>query len=136
MWKRAGPMLAAAWLVTLSCSAAEDGVTVIKIGPPAGWAVCHGHPGRAWNLNGSGGVTAPPRLGQPWHTGPVVPPASVQAIDLPEALRLAGADNPTIALAREAIQAARAELLGARALLLPTLNAGFTYDYHDGNLLA
>jgi outer membrane protein TolC len=65
----------------------------------------------------------------------VVPPAPVQAIDLPEALRLAGADNPTIALAREAIQAARAELLGARAVLLPTLNAGFTYDYHDGNLL-
>jgi outer membrane protein TolC len=57
-----------------------------------------------------------------------------QRIDLEEALALAGAGNPTIALAREAIQASRAEQLQAQALLLPTLNAGASYDWHQGNL--
>jgi outer membrane protein TolC len=58
----------------------------------------------------------------------------VYAIDLVTALGLAGAENPTIALAREAVAASRADLLRARALLLPTLNAGSSIDVHRGNL--
>jgi outer membrane protein TolC len=42
--------------------------------------------------------------------------------------------NPTIALAREAIRASEAERLQARALLLPTLDAGVSFDLHRGTL--
>lgn len=64
-----------------------------------------------------------------------VPPAAVeQLIDLGSALLLAGTDNPTIALADEAVRGSLAELLQARALLLPTLNAGTTFNLHRGNL--
>jgi outer membrane protein TolC len=57
-----------------------------------------------------------------------------RAIDLEAALTLAGVDNPTIALAREAVQASLAEQLQARVLLLPTLDAGMDYNLHRGNL--
>jgi outer membrane protein TolC len=64
---------------------------------------------------------------------PAAPPADIP-IDLPTALTLAGLDNPTIALAEEAVRAGEAEQLQARALLLPTLNAGASFDWHDGTL--
>ncbi len=57
-----------------------------------------------------------------------------QSIDLAGALRRAGAANPVIALAQEAVTASRAEWLQARALLLPTLNAGANYRMHNGAL--
>jgi outer membrane protein TolC len=53
---------------------------------------------------------------------------------LAAALALAGAENPTIALAQEAVHASRAEQLRAQALLLPTLTAGSSLDVHRGNL--
>jgi outer membrane protein TolC len=66
---------------------------------------------------------------------PVVPaPHADQVIDLPTALGLAGASNPTIALAQEAVRASQAEQLQADALLLPTLRAGASFDLHRGNL--
>jgi outer membrane protein TolC len=49
-----------------------------------------------------------------------------------QALRLAGVDNPTINLARERIQESLALQLGARALLLPNINAGANYHYNNG----
>jgi outer membrane protein TolC len=55
-------------------------------------------------------------------------------IDLPTALRLAERGNPTIAIAREAICANLAVQQQARALLLPTLNAGTNLHIHTGNL--
>jgi len=55
-------------------------------------------------------------------------------IDLATALRLAGTENPTIAIAEEAVQASRAEQLQARALLLPSVSAGISYHWHDGTL--
>lgn len=64
----------------------------------------------------------------------VIPPAQERLIDLPTALQLAEAENPTIALGRQAIVEAVALQLGARALLLPTLNAGTNYHLHQGNL--
>src|SRR5439155_3347866 len=62
--------------------------------------------------------------------------AAEQTIDLPQALALAGVDNPTIALAQEAVQASRAELWQARAQLLPSLDAGVSFDLHRGPLLS
>ena len=68
---------------------------------------------------------------------PAIPsPDQTLPLDLSEALGLAGAENPTIAIAREAVEAALAEQLLASALLLPNLNAGTSYDYHAGVLQA
>jgi outer membrane protein TolC len=73
----------------------------------------------------------------PAAPAPVVPPAVADGpIDLATALGLAGVDNPTIAIAAEAVRASQAQLLEARALLLPTLEAGASADVHDGNLLS
>jgi outer membrane protein TolC len=68
------------------------------------------------------------------ETPAIPPPAHTMVLDLPEALGLAGAENPTIAMARTAVTLALAGQLQARALLLPTLNAGVNFDYHAGNL--
>jgi outer membrane protein TolC len=62
------------------------------------------------------------------------PTLDASPIDLPSALRLAGAENPTIAIAEEAVRASLAEQLRARTLLLPDLSAGFNYDDHFGTL--
>jgi outer membrane protein TolC len=55
-------------------------------------------------------------------------------IDLPTALRLANAGNPTIALARERVQEAYARLQQARVLWLPNLQMGPAYHRHDGRI--
>jgi outer membrane protein TolC len=71
----------------------------------------------------------------PAPAAPVVPlPCSEYPLNLETALALAGAENPTIALAREAVRASQAEQLRAQALLLPTLDAGTNSDVHRGNL--
>jgi outer membrane protein TolC len=64
------------------------------------------------------------------------PPACAYPIDLETAWALAGVQNPTIAIAREAVRESLALQLQARALLLPTLNAGTNYHSHAGNLQA
>jgi len=68
-------------------------------------------------------------------TPPTIPlSAPPYPIDLSTSLRLADAQNPTIAEARVAILDALAQQQAARALLLPSLNAGGNYHGHDGNL--
>src|SRR5262249_10551363 len=57
-----------------------------------------------------------------------------QPIDLPTALRLAGAQNPEILLAQERVLESVALRQWAAAQLLPTLNAGFNFDAHSGVL--
>jgi outer membrane protein TolC len=47
---------------------------------------------------------------------------------------MAGVLNPTIALAREAVQESLARQLQADVLLVPTLHAGASFDLHRGNL--
>jgi outer membrane protein TolC len=64
----------------------------------------------------------------------VPPPAAEYPIDLSTAMRLAEQENPTIAAARAAVTEALAAQLGARAILLPSLNAGTNYHLHTGNL--
>jgi outer membrane protein TolC len=75
-----------------------------------------------------------PGPAEPPKPGDQPPAPAEHPLDLETALGLAGADNPTIALAREAVRASLAEQLRARALLLPTLNAGTSFDDHRGNL--
>src|SRR5258708_2285087 len=53
-----------------------------------------------------------------------IPPASEYPIDLTTALRLAEAENPLIAEARQRVGEALALQLRANVLMLPTLNAG------------
>ena len=60
--------------------------------------------------------------------------APEQSVDLAGALAQAGVDNPTIALAQEAVSASQALHLQAQALLLPTLSAGGDFNWHQGNL--
>jgi outer membrane protein TolC len=55
-----------------------------------------------------------------------------QVIDLAASLRIAGLDNPTIALADEIVRARLAERMHARALLFPTLQVGGNYRDHRG----
>ncbi len=55
-------------------------------------------------------------------------------LDLTTSLRLADGQNPVLAEARVAILEALAIRTQARALLVPTLNAGMNYHGHDGDL--
>jgi outer membrane protein TolC len=61
-------------------------------------------------------------------------PSFEQVIDLREALVRGGVDNPTIALAQEAIRASEARQLQAQALLMPTLTGGGDFNWHQGKL--
>lgn len=62
------------------------------------------------------------------------PPEKMQPISLASALAQAGAANPVIAIAQQAIRVSQAELLRASVLLLPNVNAGTSYDMHNGPL--
>ena len=70
---------------------------------------------------------------QPERTADAAPTAVESLpIDLPTALRLVDANNPTVALARQRVQAAYLQQRQADFLWLPDLHAGPTYDRHDG----
>jgi len=56
------------------------------------------------------------------------------AIDLGSALRLAGAENFELVIARQRVEEAVAIQQLAAAQILPTLNLGGNYDAHTGNL--
>jgi len=58
--------------------------------------------------------------------------AQLLLIDLPAALRLANANNPTIGVAQARVQEAYARLREAQVLWLPSLEAGPAYMRHDG----
>ncbi len=65
----------------------------------------------------------------------VLPPQiETHPIDICTALKLAETDNPTMGVARQAIQEALANQLQADVLLLPTLRAGSNYHNHQGIL--
>ncbi|HWE38708.1 MAG TPA: TolC family protein [Isosphaeraceae bacterium] len=59
---------------------------------------------------------------------------NVQPIDLNTALRLAGAQNPELLLARQRVVEAVYVHQFAAAQIIPTLNAGTNYDTHTGTL--
>ncbi|WP_435021479.1 TolC family protein [Tundrisphaera sp. TA3] len=63
---------------------------------------------------------------------PLVPGQAIQPIDLPGALRLAGAEDLDVAIARERVCQAIAELQQARVQWLPSLYLGPNWTRHDG----
>jgi len=66
---------------------------------------------------------------EPRETG-----ATTQTLDLASALREGGASSLQVALAREELAAAEAQLDAAQVLMLPTLTVGGGYQDHDGAL--
>lgn len=64
----------------------------------------------------------------------VPPDSQAQPIDLPTALALVEANNPTIELARARIVEANEKVQQARALWLPSLQSGPSYVRHDGEI--
>jgi outer membrane protein TolC len=73
-----------------------------------------------------------PPPGPPEPTASVPPYGEVLSIDLPTALRLTNANNPTIALARERVAEAYAAERQADVAWLPNLQGGPNYQRHDG----
>ena len=65
---------------------------------------------------------------------PLVPGQLIQPIDLASALRLAGARDLDIAIAREQIAVALADLEQSRVLLIPSLFLGPSWIRHDGQV--
>lgn len=63
---------------------------------------------------------------------PLIPEQVIQPIDLPGALRLAGANDLDIAIARERVAQSFAELQQARVMWLPSLYIGPNWIRHDG----
>lgn len=63
---------------------------------------------------------------------PLIPGQTIEPIDLAGALRLAGARDLDIALAKERVCQAVAELAQAKALWLPSLYIGPSWIRHDG----
>jgi outer membrane protein TolC len=74
-------------------------------------------------------VSPPPR---PGLGEALIPGQVIEAIDLPGALRLAGARDLDVAIARERVCQALAELEQARVLWLPSLFIGPNWIRHDG----
>jgi outer membrane protein TolC len=64
--------------------------------------------------------------------GPLIPGQTVQPIDLASALRLAGARDLDVAIARQRVGESLAALEQARSLLLPSLYLGPNWIRHDG----
>jgi outer membrane protein TolC len=89
-------------------------------------------PDSVGNLDDTGATPAPPpRL--PVDTA-LIPGRVVEPIDLANALKLTGARELDIAIARQRILAAAAELMQARALWLPSLFYGPTWYRSDGQI--
>lgn len=65
---------------------------------------------------------------------PSILPAESRPVDLNTALRLAGAENPELNLARQRVVEAAALRQYAAAQILPSINAGANYDTHTGTL--
>ncbi len=63
----------------------------------------------------------------------LIPEQSIQPIDLPGAMRLAGARDLDVAIARERVGRSLAELEEARVLWLPSLFVGPNWIRHDGS---
>ncbi len=81
-----------------------------------------------------GGAASPAAPAVPAATPATVLAAAEVPIDLATALRLAGAQNPELLLARERVTEADAVRRLAAAQALPNINVGGNYDLHRGNL--
>lgn len=79
--------------------------------------------------------TPPPEL-PPIGSTIAVPAGERMPIDFPTALRLAGADNWAVQLAREQVTTSQAARTQAEALWLPNINIGMGYTRHEGEIQA
>jgi outer membrane protein TolC len=66
--------------------------------------------------------------------GQLIPDQQIHPIDLAAALRLAGANDLDIAIAKARVAAAAADVRHARALLLPSMFIGPNWIRHDGQV--
>ena len=80
------------------------------------------------------GASRPPSGAEAGIASALIPGQRIEPIDLATALRLAGARDLDIALARQKVAEAMADLQGARALWLPSLFIGPTYYRADGQV--
>jgi outer membrane protein TolC len=79
-------------------------------------------------------VAAEQRPADPPPAVDEVPPRQAYPIDLATALRLADAQNPQVAFARERVRQAVAQRQAAEVLWLPSLRGGLSYALHEGTL--
>lgn len=82
----------------------------------------------------TGLITSAPAQEAPAGPGPIAAEDRALPINLPAALRLAGATPIDIAVAEERTRAAAAQLDRAHVLWLPTLYVGGDYFRHDGRI--
>jgi len=75
---------------------------------------------------------APASQALPPNGGKVATPPATYPVDLPTALRLADANNPTVGVARARVRQAVAQLDRARLAWIPNLVLGPTFFYHGG----
>lgn len=73
-------------------------------------------------------------MGDLAEVGQLIPEQEIRPIDLASALRLAGANDLDIAIARARVAAAAADVRQARALLLPSMFIGPNWIRHDGQV--
>jgi outer membrane protein TolC len=86
-------------------------------------------------LPGARTAGSPPNaIAEPPTTPPSILAAESQPIDLLTALQLANVQNPEFNVARTRILEAAAMRQLAAAYFLPSINPGFNYDSHTGNL--
>ncbi len=136
---RRGRRWRAAWLAALGCGLGGFGPAAAQQAPP--------EPPARVGYADPGGL-AKPRTPYPEGKSSDLPPPAPESvkllpIDLPYALRLANASNPTIAIAQVRVQEAYAHLQEVRVAWLPNLWAGSnpdnltfmpTYYVHNGLL--
>lgn len=65
---------------------------------------------------------------------PVAPDAAPVELNLPTALAMVGGQHPAVGFAQWRVQEAYAQLDRAQVLWLPSIQAGFSFHRHDGNL--
>jgi len=126
----------AAWMMALALAGAGDAL------PPAALPLPDRPgtpplPGASGPLPGEGrgepgGAATPPARAEAPPGSPLVPGQVIEPIDLPSALRLAGARDLDIAIAKERVGQSLAELEQARVLWLPSLYLGPNWIRHDG----
>ncbi len=98
--------------------------------PPAPPLVCPCRPHDEGAPAADSPESAPPTEQEPASAAPM----DLQPIDLPTALRLADAQNPEIAVARERIREALARQDLAELLWVPNLEVGPSWMRHDGQI--
>ena len=125
-----------------ACSAPADrrGAARAAVRGPAPAGLAPGRPLAVARRRGRRPRRDRPPLPEPHADGtgtsatPLVPGQVIQPIDLPGALRLAGARDLDIAIARERVCQSLAELEQARVLWLPSLYVGPNWIRHDGQV--